>query len=35
MIKNNETYRSKIKQQLPEASKLSQKQFDYLKRFLD
>jgi polysaccharide pyruvyl transferase WcaK-like protein len=35
VIKNNETYRSKIKQQLPKASKLSQKQFDYLKRFLD
>ncbi|PKO04243.1 MAG: hypothetical protein CVU41_18070 [Chloroflexi bacterium HGW-Chloroflexi-3] len=35
VIKNNETFHSQIMQQLPKASDLSQKQFDYLKRFLD
>ena len=35
VIKNNEIFRSQIKQQLPDARKLSQKQFDYLKRYLD
>lgn len=35
VIKNNETFRSQIKQHLPDARNLSQTQFDYLKRFLD